>query len=45
MNKLFTTLLEDKFLELGTGFALIGHEYKIHLDNKTKNKIYYFLII
>ena len=29
------SLLEDKFLELGTGFALIGHEYKIHIDNKT----------
>ena len=45
IHKYIISLLEDKFLELGTGFALIGHEYKIHLDNKTKNKIYYFLII
>ncbi len=43
--KYIISLLEDKFLELGTGFALIGHEYKLHIDNKTKNKIYYFLII
>ena len=45
IHKYIISLLEDKFLELGTGFALIGHEYKIHIDNKTKNKIYYFLII
>ncbi len=35
IHKYIISLLEDKFLELGTGFALIGHEYKIHLDNKT----------
>ena len=29
------SMIEDKFLELGTGFALIGHEYKIMVDNKT----------
>ena len=45
IHKYIISLLEDKFLELGTGFALIGHEYKLHIDNKTKNKIYYFLII
>ncbi|MCX4254723.1 MAG: PDDEXK nuclease domain-containing protein [Bacilli bacterium] len=28
-------LLENKFLELGLGFALIGHEYKININNKT----------
>ncbi len=28
-------LLENKFLEIGLGFALIGHEYKINIDNKT----------
>ena len=33
--KYIISLLEDKFLELGTGFALIGHEYKLHIDNKT----------
>ena len=45
IHKYIISLLEDKFLELGTGFTLAGHEYKIHIDNKTKNKIYYFLII
>ena len=34
IHKYIISLLEDKFLELGTGFALIGHEYKIHIDNK-----------
>ncbi len=29
------SLLEDKFLELGTGFALVGHEYKIVINNNT----------
>ena len=43
--KYIISLLEDKFLELGTGFALIGHEYKLHIDNKTKNKIYYSLML
>ena len=45
IHKYIISLLEDKFLELGTGFTLAGHEYKIHIDNKTKNKIYYSLII
>ena len=35
IHKYIISLLEDKFLELGTGFALMGHEYKIHMDNKT----------
>lgn len=35
IHKYIISLLENKFLELGTGFALIGHEYKIHIDNKT----------
>ena len=35
IHKYIISLLEDKFLELGTAFALIGHEYKIHIDNKT----------
>ena len=45
IHKYIISLLEDKFLELGTGFALIDHEYKIHMDNKTKNKIYYSLML
>ena len=45
IHKYIISLLEDKFLELGTGFALIGHEYKIHIDNKTKNKICYSLML
>ena len=28
-------MLENRFLELGTGFALIGHEYKIMINNHT----------
>ena len=39
IHKNIISLLENKFLELGTGFALISHEYKIHIDNKTY-KIY-----
>ena len=35
IHKHIISLLEDKFLELGTGFTLAGHEYKIHIDNKT----------
>ena len=31
IHKYIISLLEDKFLELGTGFALIGHEYKLHI--------------
>ena len=45
IHKYIISLLEDKFLELGTGFTLAGHEYKIHIDNKTKNKICYSLML
>ena len=33
IHKYIISLLENKFLELGTGFALVGHEYKIKIDN------------
>ena len=35
IHKYIISLLEDKFLELGTGFALVGHEYKIIISNNT----------
>ena len=35
IHKYIISLLEDKFLELGTGFALVGHEYKIVINNNT----------
>ena len=35
LHKYIINMLENKFLELGTGFALIGHEYKIKEDNHT----------
>ena len=35
IHKYVISLLENKFLELGTGFALVEHEYKIIIDNKT----------
>ena len=35
IHKYIISLLEDKFLELGTGFALVGHEYKIVVGNNT----------
>ena len=35
IHKYIISLLENKFLELGTGFALVGHEYKIVIDNNT----------
>ena len=31
IHKYIISLLENKFLELGTGFALVGHEYKIKI--------------
>ena len=34
IHKYIISLLENKFLELGTGFALVGHEYKIMAGNK-----------
>ena len=33
IHKYIISLLEDKFLELGTGFALVGHEYKLIVGN------------
>ena len=38
IHKYIISLLEDKFLELGTGFALIGHEYKLHIDIRLKTR-------
>lgn len=35
IHKLIIKMLEERFLELGTGFALIGHEYKINISNRT----------
>ena len=35
IHKYIISLLENKFLELGTGFALVGHEYKFVVDNNT----------
>ena len=35
LHKYIISMLEERFLELGTGFALIGHEYKIKEDNHT----------
>lgn len=35
IHKLIIKMLEERFLELGTGFALIGHEYKINIGNRT----------
>ncbi len=35
LHKYIIDMIEDRFLELGMGFALMGHEYKIIIDNKT----------
>ena len=35
IHKYIISLLENKFLELGTGFALVGHEYKIVVGTNT----------
>lgn len=35
LHKYIMAMLENKFLELGTGFALMGHEVKIVIDNHT----------
>ena len=35
LHKYIIEMLEDKFLELGAGFTLAGHEYKITIDNHT----------
>lgn len=34
IHKLIIDLLENRFLELGTGFTLAGHEYKIKIGNR-----------
>ena len=31
LHQYLLNMLENKFLELGSGFALMGHEYKINL--------------
>lgn len=35
IHKLIIDKLEERFLELGVGFALIGHEYKINIGDRT----------
>lgn len=35
LHKYIIEMLENQFLELGTVFALIGHEYKIILEGRT----------
>ena len=35
LHKYIIEMLENKFLELGNGFALIGHEYKIFIEDRT----------
>ncbi len=35
LHKYIIDMLEDNFLELGVGFALVGHEYKLIIDNRT----------
>lgn len=35
LHKYIIKMLENRFLELGLGFALIGHEYKINIEGHT----------
>ena len=35
IHKKIINYVENKFFELGVGFALVGHEYKIRVNNKT----------
>ena len=35
IHKYIINMLENRFLELGTGFTLAGHEYKIMINNHT----------
>lgn len=35
IHKLIIEMLEERFLELGTGFNLTGHEYKIKVGDRT----------
>ena len=39
IHKYIISLLENKFLELGTGFALVGHEYKIKIGKNQNLRI------
>ena len=34
LHKYIINMLEEKFMELGTGFTLAGHEYKIIIDDR-----------
>ena len=34
LHKMIINMLEDRFLELGVGFALVGHEYKVIVEDK-----------
>ena len=35
IHKKIINYVENRFMELGVGFALVGHEYKIRVNNKT----------
>ena len=35
IHRLIIEMLENKFLELGVGFTLAGHEYKLNIDGRT----------
>ena len=35
IHKLLIEMLEQRFLQLGTGFTLAGHEYPLKINNKT----------
>ena len=35
LHKYIIEMVSDKFLELGTGFSLVGHEYKLNYSNRT----------
>ncbi len=35
LHEILIDLVEDHYMELGVGFALIGHEYKCKIDNRT----------
>ena len=45
IHKYIISLLENKFLELDTGFALVGHEYKIIVGNNTYHIDLLFFIL
>ncbi len=35
IHKLLIELVENRFMELGSSFALVGHEYPLRINNKT----------